>query len=137
MRCFKRWIVSVPVSLLLAIATIADAAGTAPADARRFAQWSKIELAFVGPESIGRGKAFCLAKRGAVYALYLPEGGDIELDLPAGRDFLVAWWNPTQGRLGTFTHPVRIGGGRRKLSAPKPGDWAVRIESTRPLPAAP
>ncbi|MCH5375809.1 MAG: DUF5060 domain-containing protein [Planctomycetes bacterium] len=73
------------------------------------------------------GKAFCLAKRGEVYALYLPEGGEIEVDLPAGQRFMVSWWNPNQGRSGKFTQESRVPGGRQTLAAPAGGDWAVRI----------
>ncbi len=73
------------------------------------------------------GKAFCLAKRGEVYALYLPEGGEIEADLPAGQRFMVSWWNPNQGRSGKFTQESRVPGGRQTLAAPAGGDWAVRI----------
>jgi hypothetical protein len=73
------------------------------------------------------GKAFCLAKRGEAYALYLPEGGEVVVDLPAAQDFAVSWWNPDQGRAGKFTHESRVHGGPQKLVAPASGDWAARI----------
>lgn len=64
------------------------------------------------------GKAFCLAKQGETYALYLPEGGEVELQLPTGREFAVAWWNPAQG-----SWPTRA---RRTSRTPTivPGPWA-------------
>ncbi|MHB8897554.1 MAG: DUF5060 domain-containing protein [Thermoguttaceae bacterium] len=73
------------------------------------------------------GQAFCLAKAGEVYALYLPQGGTIELDLPAGRHYRVAWWDPAQGRSGNLAHQSQIEGGRQTLTAPGPGDWAAQI----------
>lgn len=76
------------------------------------------------------GKAFCLAKRGEVYAFYLPEGGEIDVVLPAGRDFMVTWWNPAQGGSGKFTPESRLRGGPQTLIAPATGDWAARVVVT-------
>ena len=59
----------------------------------------------------------------------------MELQLPAGRDFVVTWWNPAQGRAGKFTHESRVRGGRQKLVAPADGDWAVRIVLVQQPPA--
>jgi hypothetical protein len=73
------------------------------------------------------GNAFCLAKRGEAYALYLPAGGEVVVDLPAGQEYSVGWWNPNQGRSGKLTHQSRASGGRQALTAPASGDWAVRI----------
>ena len=73
------------------------------------------------------GNAFCLAKRGEVYALYLPAGGEVVVDLPAGQEYSVGWWNADQGRSGELTHESRVPGGRQALTAPASGDWAVRI----------
>ena len=78
-------------------------------------------------EVVRAGKAFCLAKHGESYALYLPEGGEVEVQLPAGRDFVVTWWNPAQGRACNFTHESRVRGDRQKLVAPGDGDRAARI----------
>jgi len=79
------------------------------------------------------GKAFCLAKRGEVYALYLPEGGEAVVDLPADRDFVVSWWNPDQDRSGKLAQELRIPGGRQTLAAPADGDWAARIVTMQTL----
>jgi len=83
-------------------------------------------------EVVQGGKAFCLAKHGESYALYLPEGGEVDVQLPVGRDFLVTWWNPAQGRAGKFSHESRVRGGRQKLVAPAAGDWATRIVPVPP-----
>ena len=69
------------------------------------------------------GKAFCLAKPGVVYALYLPEGGEVNVELPVGQDFIVTWWDPAQGRSGKFAQESRISGGWQTLTAPATGDW--------------
>jgi len=73
------------------------------------------------------GKAFCLAKPGHAYALYLPEGGQVAVELPAGTEYNVAWWNPANGRGGTFEGEGRVAGGLRRFAAPGKGDWALRI----------
>lgn len=78
-------------------------------------------------EIVKKGQAFCLAKPDAVYALYLPSGGQIEILLPQNQAFRFSWWNPANGFAGRFGREARIGGGIQKLSAPGKGDWAVRI----------
>jgi hypothetical protein len=78
-------------------------------------------------EVVQSGQASCLAKPGEVYALYLPAGGEIVVNLPTGREYEASWWNPTQGRSGKFTQEWRVPGGRQKLAAPADGDWAARI----------
>jgi hypothetical protein len=80
---------------------------------------------------------FVLARRGEVYAVYLPNGGSAELDLSGSSgDFEVRWYDPRWGgelQRGTVER-VR-GGGRRELGeAPQDRleDWAVlvkRVES--------
>ena len=73
------------------------------------------------------GRAFCLAKPGEVYALYLPEGGSVTVELPPGKSFESAWWKATNGKTGQFQHAGRIQAGRREFTAPGAGDWALRI----------
>lgn len=76
---------------------------------------------------VENGMAFCLAKRGEVYAFYLPEGGPIEISLPPGGPFTAAWWNPGNGKHGRLQNEQVLSGGRQKLIAPNAGDWAVRV----------
>jgi len=73
------------------------------------------------------GKAFCLAKPGHAYALYLPEGGEIAIELPSVAEYGVAWWNPANGATGQFQGEGRVAGGPQRLAAPGKGDWALRI----------
>jgi hypothetical protein len=78
-------------------------------------------------EVIKSGTAFCLAKPGEVYALYLPKGDTVTVSLPANGSFEVAWWDPTNGRDGHFQNHARVNGGVRRFSPPADGDWALRI----------
>jgi len=78
------------------------------------------------------GKAFCLAKPGAAYALYLPEGGSVALELAPGAAYEQAWWTPVNGKDGSFQGKGRVQGGRRTFLAPGKGDWALRITKVDP-----
>jgi hypothetical protein len=78
-------------------------------------------------ELVRSGTAFCLARPGEVYALYLPSGGDVTVDLAPGANYESAWWRPTNGRGGQFESTGHMGGGQQILRSPGQGDWAVRI----------
>jgi len=78
-------------------------------------------------DPVKSGTAFCLAKPGEVYALYLPQGGSVTVELTPGENFESAWWKATNGTTAQFQHASRIHGGRRELTAPGAGDWALRI----------
>jgi len=85
------------------------------------------------------GAAFCLAKAGQVYALYLPTGGDVSVNLAPNVDYEVAWWNPANGKDGRFEDDQKlISGGRQRLTPPSDndrtgkGDWALRITRQDP-----
>lgn len=86
---------------------------------------------------VSGGQAFCLAQPGEVYALYLPAGGTVEVELAAGNQYRAEWFEP---RTGAWKLGVTLSGGRRALKAPDAQDWAVRITKTRgsakPAPAA-
>lgn len=73
------------------------------------------------------GHAFCLAKPGQVYALYLHSGGSITVNLAPNVTYDLAWWDPANGKDGEFQNSRPVRGGRQRLSAPGPGDWALRI----------
>ncbi|MHC4400623.1 MAG: DUF5060 domain-containing protein, partial [Planctomycetota bacterium] len=74
---------------------------------------------------VSEGRAFCLAKPPEAYALYLPAGGTVAVELADGGSYDVAWWKPTNGRSGRFQHEGRLSGGRQTLRPPGPGDWAL------------
>ena len=78
-------------------------------------------------EVIESGTAFCLAKPGEAYALYLPTGGNVTVRLPMNGNFEIAWWNPANGHDGHFQNQAQADGGLRQLTSPADGDWALRI----------
>lgn len=71
------------------------------------------------------GTAFCLAKPGEVYALCLPVGGPLNVELSRDAHFTVAWWNPRNGKDGAFQNESSVAGGRQMLAPSGPGDWAI------------
>jgi hypothetical protein len=76
------------------------------------------------------GTAFCLAKPGVVYALYLPSGGTISVDLAAsGGSYDFGWWNPLNGIGGSLQNTGVVVGGVQQFTAPSTDDWVLRIES--------
>ena len=73
------------------------------------------------------GPAFCLARPGEVYALYLPYGGEITVELAANRTYEYAWWKAANGKDGRFENQGSASGGRQTFIVPGSGDWALRI----------
>jgi len=82
---------------------------------------------------------YCLAKPGEVYAVYLPDGGSTDLELPQG-EYTVQWYNPRTGgplQNGTVVELSGPAGGtgvtpvaRRSIGEPpaeKSQDWAVLV----------
>ena len=85
-----------------------------------------------------RPNDYVLAKRGEVYAVYLPDGGATTLDLSGvSGKFEVKWYNPrTGGNLQDGTVRTIEGGGNRALGeAPNDvnSDWAVLIRKVKTL----
>ena len=78
-------------------------------------------------ELVEDGRAFCLAKPGQVYGLYLPVGGSVTVNLPPNATYDVAWWNPANGRNGSFQNKANVSDGTKRFTAPDSGDWALRI----------
>ena len=78
-------------------------------------------------ELVQEGNAFCLARPGEVYALYLPTGGSIEVNLAPDTTYEVAWWNPSNGLDGELQVAKKTAGGVQRFTAPSDQDWALRI----------
>ncbi len=78
-------------------------------------------------ELVESGRAFCLARPGKAYALYLPMGGRVTVRRASGVTYEAAGWNPVNGKEGRFEHRTTINGGLQHFTAPSPGDWALRI----------
>jgi hypothetical protein len=79
---------------------------------------------------------YVFAKPGEVYAVYLPDGGPVDLDLTgAAGEFEVKWYDPRYG--GPLQDgPVKTvqGSARRSLGAPPrepTSDWAVLVRRAR------
>ncbi len=79
----------------------------------------------------GQG-AWCLAKPGEVYAVYLPQGGPATLAVPEGA-YSVHWYNPREGG-PLIPGPVLRGSGKKRLGNP-PGnpeeDWVALVRVNR------
>jgi hypothetical protein len=79
-----------------------------------------------------RAEAFCLAKPGQVYAVYVPVGGTSELDLGASKGtFDVLWFDPRNGGpLERGAVASVAGPGVKDLGAPPreaKRDWAILV----------
>jgi hypothetical protein len=80
-------------------------------------------------------KAYCLAKPGQVYAIYLLEGGSADLNVAPGI-YSVQWYNPRaggellRGSVKQITGPGAQSLGRSPTESDK--DWAVLVRKTTP-----
>ncbi len=80
----------------------------------------RIDLGAMTPQDDLASTKYCLAKAGSAYIVYLPEGGEVTVDLSAAEGALAAEWiHPTEGK-STPAEPV-AGGAKRKLKAPFAG----------------
>jgi hypothetical protein len=77
-------------------------------------------------ELVTSGRAFCLAKPGDTYALYLPAGGAVSVRLDSGT-YAAHWYNPATGQ--TTPLPDAKGGLWTSPAAPGAGDWALLLQS--------
>ena len=77
-------------------------------------------------DKVRSGSAWVLARRGQ-YLVYLPEGGEVTLDLSDSDGMLrVDWYNP---REGTTTSAGSIkAGGLRSFKFPDQEDWALHLK---------
>lgn len=85
----------------------------------------------VGPEG-----NWCMAKSGEVYAIYLPEGGLVEIDLRAtSNTFQLSWFRPVGE--GQFLQGKRIQGGSIIQLGNPPSeqdqDWLAVLKKTEPI----
>jgi hypothetical protein len=99
------------------------------AGTRAFMESFPFHEMFPRNDLVKSGNAFCLAKTGEAYALYLPEGGSCSVELDPNIGYTVSWWNPANNKNGTFQSERRLSGGQQSFTAPGDGDWALRIVS--------
>jgi hypothetical protein len=83
-------------------------------------------------EVVSPDNAYCLAKAGECYVVYLPTGGAAQINLPKG-NYTVKWFNPrTGGKLLDGTIKTINGGEKVNLGTIEQGegkDWVVLIKS--------
>jgi hypothetical protein len=81
-------------------------------------------------EKVSARGAWCLAREGEVYVVYLPEGGTTKLELPAGT-FSVRWFDPRNGGdLQRGSVATVTGSGQTAIGQPpsdRDKDWAVLV----------
>lgn len=82
---------------------------------------------------IGNAKSdnskFCLAKAGEFYLVYLPRGGQTQIDLAGvpGK-FSIKWFNPREGGAPKTTDNDSLNGNSTgTLTAPSADDWLAVI----------
>lgn len=75
----------------------------------------------------GQGRA-CFGRNGDVYAVYLPAGGAVSIDLRAtGGSFSVTWFNPRNGNSSNAGSVP--GNGIRSFNAPDNQDWVLKLDN--------
>jgi hypothetical protein len=79
-------------------------------------------------DELVNNKNYCLAKPGEVYAVYLPRGGDVTVQVVPG-NYSAAWWDPLTGK----KIPIpQIGVNRSSWTSPQApanGDWALLLKT--------
>jgi Protein of unknown function (DUF4038)/Domain of unknown function (DUF5060)/Putative collagen-binding domain of a collagenase len=68
---------------------------------------------------------YCLSQPGVLYAVYLPKGGKVTLQLPSG-EFRARWFDPASGEWIPLDSPAR-GPAWTSPPAPSRGDWALLL----------
>ena len=89
-------------------------------------------------DGLASGDTYVLAKKGEVYAVYLPEGGEVELDLEGGEKvYTVHWYNPRSGgSLQTGSVAQVQGDGDVSLGVPPTNDgsdWVALVRAAPPM----
>lgn len=85
---------------------------------------NRMNLADMTPRNDLASTQFCLANPGREYLVYLPEGGEVTVDLTAATGTMrVEWMRPVEGAITSGA--ATTGGDRRTLRAPFGGDAVV------------
>jgi hypothetical protein len=92
--------------------------------ARAYAE--RMNLLAMTPRGDLSSSGYCLADPGREYLVYVPDGGDVSVDLSKANGALgVEWFNPRSGKPAKGD-PVE-GGAKRELKAPFEGDAVLYI----------
>jgi hypothetical protein len=95
-------------------------------DTRRYAE--KMNLAAMAPRPELSSTRYCLANPGVEYLVYLPEGGNVTLDLcDAPGHFAVEWFLPQVNRTLPGVRPL-VGGDYGVTTAPYTGDAVLYLK---------
>ncbi|PKQ62215.1 hypothetical protein BZG02_12920 [Labilibaculum filiforme] len=76
-------------------------------------------------------KGWCLYKDGAIYVVYLPNGGDAAVQLKTGKTYNVKWYNPRTG--GALTNgKTNIAGANVSIGASPDtnNDWVALVQAS-------
>jgi hypothetical protein len=89
-----------------------------------------------GDDSNGR---FCLAQRGSIYLVYLPNGGSVELDLSEDSgEFSIRWLDPREGGALVEGSVATVRSGQAVLLGEPPSnpedDWLAVVRKVRSNP---
>lgn len=97
-----------------------------PAMGHTRAYAERVNLAAMTPRNDLASTQYCLAHPGSEYLVYLPEGGEVTVDLSAVAGAMaVEWFNP---RTAEKRAGEKAGGGaKRQLQAPFPGDAVLYL----------
>ena len=84
----------------------------------------RVDLAAMAPHDDLASTRYCLSRPGVAYIVYLPEGGEVDLDLSgASGAFRVEWTHPIEGtatRAGGRRHAEDLEGGAPRAGRPVP-----------------
>ena len=100
------------------------ASRTAMGQTQRYAE--KMNLAAMSPQPALASTQYCLANPGREYLVYLPQGGEITVDLSASNgDLKTEWLNPASGEVTRAANSP--GGAKRLFTAPFTGDAVLYL----------
>ncbi len=93
----------------------------------------RMNLAAMTPQETLSTTHYCLAATGREYLVYLPDGGEVTVDLTATKgELAVEWMQPVDGTI-SFGEPAP-GGGKRHFKAPFTGDAVLYIANKNEHP---
>jgi hypothetical protein len=92
--------------------------------ARRVAE--RLTLAAMSPHDDLASTRYCLADPGKEYLVYLPDGGEVAVNLTAG-SYRFEWLNPLTGKPAD-TGSITAGGGEQRFQAPFEGSGVLHLK---------
>jgi hypothetical protein len=94
---------------------------------RTLALACRVNLAAMTPRNDLASTAYCLADPGREYLVYLPQGGEVTVDLTSASGVLVVEWrHPVEGTL--VAGPPVEGGAKRTFQSPLSGDAVLYLK---------